>query len=1078
MKSHPSYELVGAVGQGRLATVYRARDLALNREVAIKELNDGARQDERLLQRFWDEARFLANVEHDNVVQIYGLDQQRGWVIMELAAGGLDSAVARAPTPPEVVRGVLRQVLDGLDCLHRQGRIHGGIKPSNLLVTHQGLVKLSDTTGVAGGPSTDLPAKYLAPEQLDPSFGPVGPGTDLYCLGFTTLELLAGPGFKALFVDPAVTVDDSALGWRRLHGGRDRAVPAAATVVPGLPPDLAGVIDRLLRKDVAERYASAADALKDLADVPSPAVPADPSPATLPPGMAPPVVPAGAAVPVAVANPPTVRGGNPGVNTNRSELSARETLLPTMFPVLQSPSGRGQPFGPVSVGSPPAGQAAPALETVRDTVRYPRWSRRWINQKLENPLVLYPVCGTIAFATVLLLADLLMRRRSTPPPPPPPTTDLRAVRVHSTPPGATVTIDGAKQAEKTDATYELQPGPRNLHLELKGYEPVDRTVEVPSDGDNPFPVKVELKRVVIITPPTTAPSPPSSGTTTTVVKPPTGTLSIGSTPGGATIYINGQDKGQTPKDIELPVGGYTVRLELARRKPLVKDVEIQSGQTVVEKPTLEPLREPGSFALLVGVRSAGGNLPIFQHAPGDMVELAHTLSAAGYQKENVKVLAQIPNAPSETVPTAENVRRAVKALVEDRVKKDTLLLALAGPVVAPGGGAAFFCPVDANLGRPDTLISLEGVFQELANCPARTKVVLLDGNRTAPPLAGRPPGGRVEELVPPGVVAILSTANGAPGYVHAEDRHGAFWDFVLHGLHGAAHGDSDGGVTADELARYVAKEVREHVATAYHAEQTPKLVDRDGQATVVVVANPDLGLKSLKEGDALLAAGDYAGAERKFSAAIDRRPDLVEPRVRRSVARFYLKKYADGIADCTEAIKLDPTCAAAYDLLGDAHTSSAGEGKDMNKEKVRQALENYNAAIDLDPDYGPFWRSRGAVHSRLQDYDGAVKDYTRAIDLAPVPYARNFNRRGRAYSNLDKYPEAVKDFTEAIRIKPDDDESYHQRGVVHRKLEGLYRQRGDARREREEKELAVTDFRKEEELKKKKAGSAPSPGKL
>jgi serine/threonine protein kinase len=174
MKSHPSYELVGAVGRGRLATVYRARDIALKREVAIKELNDTALADPQLLQRFWDEARFLANLEHDNVVQIYGLDQERGWVIMELADSALDTVVARGPLPAASVRGVLRQVLDGLDCLHQQGHIHGAIKPGNLLVTGQGLVKLSDITGVSGGSSSVSVPKYLAPEQLDPAFGPIG----------------------------------------------------------------------------------------------------------------------------------------------------------------------------------------------------------------------------------------------------------------------------------------------------------------------------------------------------------------------------------------------------------------------------------------------------------------------------------------------------------------------------------------------------------------------------------------------------------------------------------------------------------------------------------------------------------------------------------------------------------------------------------------------------------------------------------------------------------------------------------------------------------------------------------------
>jgi serine/threonine protein kinase/tetratricopeptide (TPR) repeat protein len=1036
MKSHPSYELVGVVGHGRLATVYRVRETALKREVAVKELNDEARRDPHLLQRFWEEARFLANIEHDNVVQIYGLDQERGWVIMELAAGGMDTTVARGPLPAGVVRGVLRQVLDGLDCLHSRGRVHGAIKPGNLLVTQQGLVKLSDSSGVAGGPPTDAPAKYLAPEQTDPNFGPPGPAADLYCLGFSALELLTGPRFSSLF--PGFdTGSDSEVGWWQLHSNHD-AMPAAASVVPGLPADVARVIDRLLHKEVAARYGSAADALKDLTDVPSPPVPLVPSQATLPAGQARPVPPtATREVPV-----PTVRGPAPAADTGGPDHGVGGTLLPTIFPVLQSPGNPGAPF-PSVAPPPPVAPPPGALETVRDTPRYPRWSRRWVNQKLENPWVLYPVCGTIAFLTVLLLADLFLNRNGGAKPQP---AAPRLVKITTSPEGASVFIDKDKEPrpKKTNATFELEPGKHRVRLVLKDYLPVDEEIEVPAgDGPVPKPFEFDLKPLPAVVTPTTG---PGTGTAKTPISsksvepiPTTGTLALDSSPGKATIFVGGENKGETPKKLDLPPGKYVVRLRRARHKDWEETVEVKAGKETSRQATLERLRDPASFALLVGVRNAADGLPVFRHAPSDITELGRTLLAAGYPEGNVTVLAQLPGAPAGTGPTAERILQAVAALVKDRIPGDTLLLALAGPaVVAPGTTRSYFCPAGADLVQPATLVPLDEVFQKLAACPAETKVVLIDGNRVGASAAARPAAAKPEDLAVGGVAVLTATSNGAPGYVSASQRHGVFWDFVLRGIRGSAEG-APHKVTLGELASQVAEGTRKYVAREYKAEQTPKLVPPSAKDSSAVVASPDPALQCLLQGDALLGKADqlkdaesakkeYEKAAEKFGQAISLRRDLVEAYLGRAEAYYSLANFDGMIDDCTEAARLDPASAGAYDFRGDAHRGKSGKLQGMKLNEIGLAVQDYSKSIELDPDYARCFNTRGTAHGSISQVywkgeadkakvedELAVADYTRAIDLAPKPRAVYFENRARAFARLSKYDRSVDDYTDALR---------------------------------------------------------------
>ena len=202
MNQHPAYELFEELGRGVNTVVYRSYDLSLGREVAIKELDENGRRDPRHRERFLREAQFLAQFEHDNVLRVYSVDTERGWIVMELMKGTLASIIADGPSDPDLVRSVLKQTLDALAFLHEKNKVHGTVRPTNLLINEAGRVKLSEFEQTDVGGELRAPKgskKYLAPELIRPEFGDFGPSLDLYCLGFTALELLKGPQFESLF---------------------------------------------------------------------------------------------------------------------------------------------------------------------------------------------------------------------------------------------------------------------------------------------------------------------------------------------------------------------------------------------------------------------------------------------------------------------------------------------------------------------------------------------------------------------------------------------------------------------------------------------------------------------------------------------------------------------------------------------------------------------------------------------------------------------------------------------------------------------------------------------------------------
>ncbi len=274
MEPHPRYEIFAEIASGDFATVYRGRDRELGREVAIKQIHRQFLGDARQLDRYWQEAQLLATLQHRNIMTIYDIVRSRGWLILELMQASLQQAAHGEPMDLDQLRLALTCTLQALKFLHENGVIHGDIKPSNLFVDKRNWVKLGDF-GLARRVSNDRGSllkgttRYMAPELVSEQFGPVGPASDLYSLGFAAYELMCGPQFDSLFPGLEAFGRDKQIAWMMWHAASDRRLPQINRVLEGVPDDLAKVIQKLVTKNPAQRYRTADEALADLRIDPS-----------------------------------------------------------------------------------------------------------------------------------------------------------------------------------------------------------------------------------------------------------------------------------------------------------------------------------------------------------------------------------------------------------------------------------------------------------------------------------------------------------------------------------------------------------------------------------------------------------------------------------------------------------------------------------------------------------------------------------------------------------------------------------------------------------------------------------------
>lgn len=248
------YRLVGELGRGAMGVVHRALDTRLDRYVAVKVLSPHLATDAKARARLLAEAYAVAAVDHPNLCTIYEAgetDDGRLFLAMACYDGEtLAARLERGPLSPADAVRIATDVARGLGAAHRRGIVHRDVKPSNVLLTDDGLAKLLDF-GIARSAGTDLTktgdtlgtAAYMSPEQLR---GHVDPRTDLWALGVVLFEMLAGRR-------PFAADYEAALFYAIVH----EPPPSLSALRPDAPPALAGVVERCLEKDPEERFQSA-----------------------------------------------------------------------------------------------------------------------------------------------------------------------------------------------------------------------------------------------------------------------------------------------------------------------------------------------------------------------------------------------------------------------------------------------------------------------------------------------------------------------------------------------------------------------------------------------------------------------------------------------------------------------------------------------------------------------------------------------------------------------------------------------------------------------------------------------------
>jgi WD40 repeat protein/tRNA A-37 threonylcarbamoyl transferase component Bud32 len=261
----PGFEVLGILGQGGMSVVYLARQVSLNRLVALKVIRAKVYADPEVAARFRDEAEAAARFQHPHIIQVHevGEYEGRGYLVLEYVSGGtLQQRLGGNPQPPRETARMIELLARALHYAHRRGIVHRDLKPANVVLTEDGIPKVTDfglaklmereagltrTGDIMGTPS------YMAPEQARGTPADVTAAADIYTLGAILYEMLTGrPPFKGS--TPLSTLSQAA----------DQDPLPPGRLQRHLPRELDTICLKCLEKEPHRRYAGAEDLADDL----------------------------------------------------------------------------------------------------------------------------------------------------------------------------------------------------------------------------------------------------------------------------------------------------------------------------------------------------------------------------------------------------------------------------------------------------------------------------------------------------------------------------------------------------------------------------------------------------------------------------------------------------------------------------------------------------------------------------------------------------------------------------------------------------------------------------------------------
>ena len=261
------YEIVEKIGEGGMSVVYKAKDILLNRYVAIKILRPEFIKDEQFIENFRKESQAAAGLSHSNIVNVYDVGREGNihFIVMELIDGKSLSQVIEEKGRLEYTEAIsiAKQVASALSVAHKNQIIHRDVKPHNILITDSGVAKLADF-GIARAVSKESLAEgsekimgsvhYFSPEQARGLY--VDERSDIYSLGIVLYEMLTG---KVPFDG------DNPISIALMH--INNPIPSVNESVKGIPPQLEKIIEKATDKYQTNRYKSAEEMISDLENI-------------------------------------------------------------------------------------------------------------------------------------------------------------------------------------------------------------------------------------------------------------------------------------------------------------------------------------------------------------------------------------------------------------------------------------------------------------------------------------------------------------------------------------------------------------------------------------------------------------------------------------------------------------------------------------------------------------------------------------------------------------------------------------------------------------------------------------------
>jgi len=554
------YEKQHELGTNQFATVYEAVDYASGRTVAIFEFHEKFQHDNDTWRGLWREVLERGKIEHDNILFPLGFHEAERQIVLPFMRGNFGNRLQESPISYDSVRTALKCVLKGLSCLHRNGKVHGNITPSNLLYgadERSQAVRIGFSPGLLVGGVVlrkDRDPRYMAPEMYSEElFGPLGSAVDLYCLGVSAFEMLRGKNFSQLI--PGTEINMKA--YEQFHMSPDAKFPSLKIVDPKAPNDLVCVIDRLVQKKVQDRYASADDALADL-DLQAKDV--------------------FEVVPQAKAGP---AAGTP-----------QPAPTPTV-PKTPSPSG-GTGTGSNTATKPTAApKPAPAKPV---TPPKPKGALNPFLQKHKKTLTV--AGGLLGGFIIMSLIQVLTT----------PAEPKALLKIVTKPGKANLTIAGKKRGV-TPVSIRIPPGTYDVEVELPGYALLQDQVTVKLDEKDPEHEQVVNFELTPLSPPSVTPQPPPTvepqppstvaPPTPPSVTPPTPPsppplISLSVTPEKATVTVDGAAQPLAAKgnyQLEVSPGTHTLLVEMDEYEPATSEITAPTEKKIVIR--LEPvIRKP------------------------------------------------------------------------------------------------------------------------------------------------------------------------------------------------------------------------------------------------------------------------------------------------------------------------------------------------------------------------------------------------------------------------------------------------------------------------------------------------------